>query len=112
MQHILVDQGGHRAVDRGQVRWLVFGRQTLAQPLVDLGNGQMTVDRLEHCQDGDPGRHPAQAVSTQQFADPLGNGGIQGRRPGHPSSIAQPVVESQTMAGSGAPVHDSVRLSD
>ena len=43
VQHTLVEQGGHRAVDRRQVRWLVFGWQTLAQPLVDLGNGQMRV---------------------------------------------------------------------
>jgi hypothetical protein len=51
-------------------------------------------------------------MSTQQFADPLGDGGIQGRWPGHPSSITQPVTESQTMAGSAAPERDSVRLSD
>ena len=50
-----------------------FGRQTLAQPLVDLGNRQMTVDRLKHCQDSDPGGHPSQPMSTQQLADPLGD---------------------------------------
>jgi hypothetical protein len=36
MQHTLVDQGGHGAIDRRQVRRLVFSGQTLAQPLVDL----------------------------------------------------------------------------
>jgi len=69
------------------------------------------VDRLEHCQDCDPGRHPTQTMSTQQLADPLGDGRIQSRGPGHPSSITQPIVESQAMAGSAAPAH-SVRLSD
>ena len=77
MQHTLVDERGHRAVDRGQVRRLVFGRRALAQPLVDLGNRQMTVDRLEHCQDRDPRRHPTQTMSTQQLADPLGDDRIQ-----------------------------------
>ena len=47
MQHTLVDQCGHRAVDRRQVRRLVLGRQALAQPLVEPGNRKMTVDRLE-----------------------------------------------------------------
>jgi hypothetical protein len=112
MQHILVDQGGHRAVDRGQVWRLVIGRQALAQSLVDLGNRQMTVDRLEHCQDSDPGRHPAQTMSAQQLTDPLGDSGIQCRGLGHPSSITQPMMESHPMTGSGAPADDSVRLSD
>ena len=106
MQHTLVDQGGHRAVDRRQVRRLVFGRQALAQPLVDLGNRQMTVDRLQHCQDRDPGGHPAQPMSAQQLADPLDDDRIQSRGPGHSSSITQPIVESHPMAGS-----DAVRLT-
>jgi len=106
MQHTLVDQGDHRAVDRRQVRRLVFGRQALVQPLIDLGNGQVTVDRLQHCQDCDPGGHPAQPMSAQQFADPLDDGRIQSRGPGHSSSITQPIVESHPMTGS-----DAVRLT-
>jgi hypothetical protein len=51
-------------------------------------------------------------MRTQQLADPLGDDRIQSRGPGHPSSITQPIVESQPLTGSGAPAPDPVRLSD
>ena len=41
-------------------------------------------------------------MSAQQLADPLDDGRIQSRRPGHSSSITQPIVESHSMTGSGA----------
>jgi len=58
MQHALLDQGGHRAIDRRQVGGRFAGRQAVPQPLVDLRDGQMAVDRLEHRQHRDPRRHP------------------------------------------------------
>ncbi len=54
------------------------------------------MDRLEHGEDRDAGRHSSQTVRAQELADPLDDGRIQSRRPGHPSSITQPIVESQT----------------
>jgi hypothetical protein len=49
----------------------------------------MAVDGLEHRQDRDPGRHPAQPVGTQHLADPFRDGRIQSRRLRHLTSITQ-----------------------
>lgn len=58
VQHPLVDQGGHGAVDGRQVGWLGIGGQGCAQPLVDLGYREVPVDWLKHRQHLDPRRHP------------------------------------------------------
>jgi hypothetical protein len=71
------DQGDDRAVDRRQVRGL--GVLALVEPPVDLCDGQVAPDRLEHGQHRDPRRHPPQPVGVVQLADPLGEGRIQRR---------------------------------
>ncbi len=79
MQHTLVDQRGHRAVDGRQVGRLGAGGQRRAQPLVDLGHRQVAVDGLEHRQHLDSRRHPPQPPGPQKVTDPFGDDRVQGR---------------------------------
>jgi len=100
MQHTLIHQRGHRAVNGRHIGWLGIGRQGFADPLVDLRDRQMPVDRLEHGQHMDPRRHPPQPAGTQEVTDPLGDGGVEGRRPGrHPFSVAPRTRDGQCHRG-------------
>ncbi len=54
VQHALLDQRGHGAVHRGQVRGRSAGRGGVEDALVDVGDGQMAVDRFQNGQHRDP----------------------------------------------------------
>lgn len=104
MQDILIHQGGHRSVDGRQVRGLVSFNRRLAQALVNLRDGQMTVHRFEHRQYRNPRRHPPQPMGTQQLTDPLGDSRIpRVGIGGHLSSVAPGARDCHEIATPGKP---------
>jgi hypothetical protein len=87
VQDALLDQGRHGAVHGCQIGRLRIGRREIEQSLVDLGNTQMALDRLQHGQHRNPRQGATQPMRPQQFTDPLGGPGI-GRLACHKTSVA------------------------
>ena len=87
VQDALLDQGRHGAVHGCQIGRLRVGRREIEQSLVDLGNAQMALDRLQHGQHRNPRQCATQPVRPQQFTDPLAGAGI-GRLTCHKTSVA------------------------
>jgi len=86
VQDALLHQGRHGAVHGCQIGRLRIARREIEQSLVDLGNAQMALDRLQHRQHRNPRQCAAQPMRPQQFTDPLGGPGI-GRLACHKTSV-------------------------